>query len=144
MKRKLLTFLLTLLACTGAAAQTCWNPFGCPPRNLNDCVIAAAKMPTSEGVRLANANCQRNFRAVTESGCRSDAAALKLPESAKMKAGRQRLPTLAGLDDQDFVDAVHELYYSDISREKVAESLDPRPPAKDRAACQHQFPALYR
>lgn len=41
---------------------------------------------------------------------------------------RQKYPTLDGLDDDQTVDAVHQAFYPDLSREQVAGSLGVKPP----------------
>ena len=46
---------------------------------------------------------------------------------------RQKYPDLAGLDDDQAVDAVHQAFYADLPREQVAESLGVKPPPKPKA-----------
>jgi hypothetical protein len=40
----------------------CLNPFGCEPRNYDECVQAASKAPTETGVRFAVRNCWERHR----------------------------------------------------------------------------------
>lgn len=46
---------------------------------------------------------------------------------------RQKYPDLAGLDDEQTVDAVHQAFYADLPREQVAASLGVKPPTPPKA-----------
>lgn len=52
-----------LLMCTVhlTAGAACFNPFGCQPKNLDECIERAAAMPTEFGVRTARRQCEARF-----------------------------------------------------------------------------------
>lgn len=47
----------TLCFATASAGAVCLNPFGCEPKNYDECVADATKRPTELGVKLARQQC---------------------------------------------------------------------------------------
>lgn len=52
---------LALCAIQPPLMAACFNPFGCEPRNLDECMNRAASMPTELGVRTAKKQCESKF-----------------------------------------------------------------------------------
>lgn len=57
--------LFLLLGCV-AAHSACFNPFGCEPKNQDECVAEATKRPTELGVKLARQQCHAKWVAPDE------------------------------------------------------------------------------
>lgn len=77
----LLALALGLAHATAQAA--CFNPFGCAPATLEECLSEASKRPTPQGVYVAVNNCNMQFR--------SDLAAREAEVQAKQQAESERI-----------------------------------------------------
>lgn len=52
---------LFLCAMHSSSWAACFNPFGCAPKSLDECMDRAATMPTELGVRTAKNQCESKF-----------------------------------------------------------------------------------
>lgn len=53
---------LLLLALQGSAVAVCLNPFGCEPKNYDECMADATKRATELGVKLARQQCYTKWK----------------------------------------------------------------------------------
>lgn len=52
---------LTLCVLQQPLMAACFNPLGCEPKNLDECINRAAAMPTELGVQTAKKQCESKF-----------------------------------------------------------------------------------
>jgi hypothetical protein len=52
---------MIICAVHSATWAACFNPFGCDPKSLDECMDRAAAMPTELGVRTAKRQCESKF-----------------------------------------------------------------------------------
>lgn len=120
---------------------------GCGPKTEEECIVEAAKMPTQAGVALARGNCRNLIQSKTPKpakvACESDAAVARAPRSEAMTQARAKLPALRDLDDELFVDVVHDLYYSSEPRSAIADFLGVKEVPSTRHDCQIAHPEMY-
>lgn len=60
--RTMTTAALLMSAVHLTAEAACFNPFGCEPKNVDECIERAAAMPTELGVRTAKRQCETKFQ----------------------------------------------------------------------------------
>jgi hypothetical protein len=85
-------------------------------------------------------------KSLDKSQCVADGAAFKNtpPANDKMAKVRATDPALQGMDDQRAVRYLHNVYYSDLPIERVAEQLGVALAPTYRESCMRHFPEAYK
>ncbi len=90
-----------LAAASWSVSAVCLNPFGCEPKNYDECVAAAAAMPTPLGVTTAKNQCYAKFkRAQDERERLEDVRKAESLSALWARIGQSNLP-----NEADFVKA---------------------------------------